>query len=99
MAVFFIFIVPQYKNIASFVFSILNSMKSQTDTFYKSIKFFGITVLLMFAGPGAIYEAFKNQEHPLYIPVLVVGFIFSIGAVIMLFRSLKLMMRAIFNDK
>ncbi len=52
---------------------------TQSDSFYKSIKFFGLTVLLMFSGPGAIYEAFKNENHPLYLPVLILGFILSLG--------------------
>ena len=71
----------------------------QTDSFYKSIKFFGITVLLMFTGPGAIYEAFKNENHPLYLPVLILGFILSVAAMGLFYYSLRLMMTAIFGKK
>ena len=72
---------------------------TQTDSFYKSIKFFGITVLLMFTGPGAIYEAFKNENHPLYLPVLILGFILSVAAMGLFYYSLRLMMIVIFGKK
>ncbi len=74
-------------------------MSQQSNSFYKSIKYFGLTVLLMFSGPGAIYEAFKNKEHPLYLPVLIIGFILCIGAMSLFYYSLRLMMTAIFGNK
>lgn len=75
-------------------------MKSSTDEiFSKSIKFFFCTILLMFCGPFTIYEAFKNQNHPFYIPVLILGAILSIGAIAIGFYSLKLLMTAIFGKK
>lgn len=40
---------------------------------YKGIKTLGFTLLLMFTGPVIIHSAFKNQDHVLYIPVLIVG--------------------------
>ncbi|MDO6490786.1 MAG: DUF6095 family protein [Cellulophaga sp.] len=72
---------------------------TQSDSFYKSIKFFGLTILLMFSGPGAIYEAFKNENHPLYLPVLILGFILSLAAMGLFLYSLRLMMHAIFGNK
>lgn len=74
-------------------------MSGKTNLFYKSIKHFGITVVLMFLGPIAIYEAFKNEGHPMYWPVLSTGILISIAAVAMLYYSLKLMMKAIFGEK
>lgn len=74
-------------------------MATKTDTFYKSIKHFGLTAVLMFLGPIVLYQAFKNEGHPMYWPVLITGILIAIAAVAMLYYSLKLMMKAIFGEK
>jgi len=53
------------------------------------IKTLIITVGMMFAAPFTIYEAFKNQEHPLYIPVLILGIILAILAIVFGFKGIK----------
>ena len=65
--------------------------------FFKSLKFFFYTVLLMFTAPVVIYEAFKNQQHPLYWPVLIVGILLALAAISMGFYSVKLLMDVIFD--
>ncbi len=67
--------------------------------FIKSLRSFFYTVLLMFLAPFVIYEAFKNQQHPLYWPVLILGLILAIAAVVMGFYSIKKLMDAIFDKK
>ena len=69
------------------------------QAFFKSLKFFSYTVLLMFTAPVVIYEAFKNQQHPLYWPVLIVGVLLAIAAISMGFYSVKLLMDAIFDKR
>ena len=41
-----------------------------------------VTLLLLFAGPVVLYQAFKNQDHPWYLPVLVVGGLLALGAIL-----------------
>ncbi len=41
----------------------------------KSLQYFAYTLMLMFGAPIVIYQAFKNQEHPFYWPVLIIGLI------------------------
>lgn len=65
----------------------------------KSLKFFAYTLLLMFTAPVVIYQAFKNQTHPLYWPVLIVGVILAIAAIGMGFYSIRQIMRAFFGKK
>ncbi|MFI2743423.1 DUF6095 family protein [Zhouia sp. PK063] len=64
----------------------------------KSLKMFAYTMLLMFTGPGIIYEAFKNQHHPFYLPVLILGFVVSIAAIVMGFLSLRTIMKSLFGN-
>jgi len=65
----------------------------------KGIKSFGYTVLAMFMGPFLIYEAFKNEGHPFYWPVLIFGISCAILAIYLGFRSVKIVMDAIFGEK
>lgn len=65
----------------------------------KGLKYIAYTVALMFTAPFAIYQAFKNQEHPLYIPVLIIGIVLAIAAISMGFYSIKLIMDALFGKK
>ena len=74
-------------------------MRTDKDLLVKSLKLFGYTVVFMFTAPYAIYQAFKNQEHPLYIPVLILGFLLAICAISFGFYSVKVLMDAIFGKK
>ncbi len=58
-----------------------------------------ITVLLMFSAPVVLYEAFKNQGHPFYYPVLIVGALLALGAVAMGFYGIKTLVDALFGPK
>ncbi|UOB17202.1 DUF6095 family protein [Abyssalbus ytuae] len=66
---------------------------------FKSFKYFSITALLMFIAPFIIWQAFKNQDHPFYLPVLIIGIITAILAIVMGFYSLKIILKSIFGDK
>ncbi len=76
-----------------------SGMKTNKELLLKGIKSLGYTVALMFTAPFTIYEAFKNEEHPLYLPVLILGFILAIAAVGMGFRSIKIIVDAVFGKK
>ncbi|MCF8715786.1 hypothetical protein JM658_13200 [Joostella atrarenae] len=69
------------------------------ELFFKSLKYFAYTVMLMFLAPTVIYQAFKNQTHPWYMPVLIIGIVLAIGAIAMGFYSLRVIMRSFFGDK
>ncbi|MDC6353639.1 MULTISPECIES: DUF6095 family protein [Robiginitalea] len=65
----------------------------------KGLQRLAYTLGLMFAGPIVLYQAFKNEDHPFYIPVLVVGAILAVGAVAMGFFSIKTLLDALFGGK
>lgn len=73
------------------------TVRTNKDVLIKGIKHFAYTILLMFMAPVVLWQAFKNQEHALYIPVLVLGIILAIAAIAMGFYSVKLVMDALFN--
>ncbi|MGS2738301.1 DUF6095 family protein [Sinomicrobium sp. M5D2P17] len=72
--------------------------RTDRKLFLKSLKYFAYTLMLMFGAPIIIYQAFKNQEHSFYWPVLILGLLAAIGAIVMAFISLRIMMRSFFGD-
>ncbi len=74
-------------------------MRTDKSLLIKGIKFLGYTVLLMFAAPFAIYQAFKNQGHPLYWPVLIIGLVLAVAAIAMGFYSIKTVMDSLFGKR
>ncbi len=74
-------------------------MSTNKKLLAKSIKLFSVTLFLMFTGPTILYQAFRNQEHPFYLPVLIAGIIFSIGAIALGFYSLRVLLTVLFGKK
>lgn len=63
----------------------------------KGIKLMAGSLFCMFAGPTILHSAFKNQSHPYYIPVLIVGLLVAAAAIYLGFRGIKKIMDAMFN--
>ncbi|UCD61038.1 MAG: hypothetical protein JSV59_00215 [Flavobacteriaceae bacterium] len=72
-------------------------MKTNKELLIKGVKYLVYTLVLMFTAPVVLFQAFKNTEHSFYIPVLIVGFILAIAAIIMGFYSIKVLMAGIFT--
>ncbi len=75
------------------------SLKTDKVLLVKGLKRLAITVMLMFTGPVVLYQAFKNQDHPFYIPVLVIGALIALGAIVMGFLGIKTLVDALFGKK
>lgn len=63
----------------------------------KGIKFMAGALPLAFLGPVVLFSTFKNQDHPWFIPILVLGILAMIGAIFLLFKGLNTIMKALFD--
>lgn len=72
--------------------------RTNKEKLAKGIRFLAISLVLIFLGPSIIFSAFKNQEHPLYIPILILGIIIALGAMLMIFLGIKKTVNAFFDD-
>jgi len=72
-------------------------MKTNKELLIKGVKYLAYTLVLMFTAPVVLFQAFKNTEHSFYLPVLIVGFILAIAAIVMGFYSIKVLMDGIFT--
>lgn len=73
-------------------------MHTNKEKLLKGIKLMGGTLLLLVTAPIVLNSSFKNQDHPLFIPVLGIGIILFIAAIYFGFKGIKMLMRALFND-
>ncbi len=74
-------------------------MRTNKDILVKGVKQLGYTVMLMFLAPIVIWQAFKNEYHPFYWPVLIIGILLAIAAIGMGFKGIKTIMNSMFGKK
>ena len=67
--------------------------------FKKSLKRLLYFLFFAFSGPITIYQAFKNREHHLYIPVLIIGLILFFLAIFNGFRGVKILENSFLGQK
>lgn len=75
----------------------METKKTNKELLFKGIKIMGISLLMMFLGPTIFYIANSNQEKPLYIPLLIISLIICIGAIIVAFKGLSVLLEGIFH--
>lgn len=63
----------------------------------KGLKFLGIALPLSLIGPSVLFTAFNNQHHPWYIPVLIIGLLALIAAMILMFKGILTIVKAVFD--
>tara|TARA_B100001250_G_scaffold41322_1_gene32681 strand:- start:398 stop:622 length:225 start_codon:yes stop_codon:yes gene_type:complete len=67
--------------------------------FKKSLKRLLYFLFFAFSGPITIYQAFKNKEHHLYIPILIIGLILFFLAIFNGFKGIKILENSFLGQK
>ncbi|PZR12168.1 MAG: hypothetical protein DI539_20285 [Flavobacterium psychrophilum] len=63
----------------------------------KGIRYLSGALPLFFLGPVVIHSSFKNQAHPMFIPVLGLGIITCITGILLMFLGIKTIMKSLFD--
>jgi hypothetical protein len=63
----------------------------------KGIRYLAGALPLAFIGPSVLYSAFNNQDHPLYIAVLIFGCIACIASILLMFKGITTIVKSLFN--
>jgi hypothetical protein len=66
---------------------------------FRGIRAMAYAIVLAFIGPTVLTSAFKNQEHPLYIPVLGVAILMCTASIVIGFWAIRLMVKGLFNEE
>ncbi|GAA4326114.1 DUF6095 family protein [Pontixanthobacter gangjinensis] len=61
------------------------------------IKYLAGALPLAMIGPSVLYNAFNNQEHPLYIPVLIFGLLATFASIFLIFKGIMTIIKALFD--
>ena len=67
--------------------------------FQKGLKRMTVFLFCCFLGPVIVHQAFKNQEHPLYYPVLIIGLSIMVIAIYYGFLAVKTMINALLGER
>ncbi|WP_424494302.1 DUF6095 family protein [Salinimicrobium sp. GXAS 041] len=63
----------------------------------KGIKLMAASLPLAFIGPVVLFSSFKNQDHPYFIPVLILALLAMSGAILLMFLGIKKIMKSLFD--
>jgi len=74
-------------------------MKTDKELLVTGIKKLAYTVVLMFTAPVVIWQAFKNEGHIFYWPVLIIGIVLAMAAVFMGFKGISTIVDSLFGKK
>lgn len=67
--------------------------------FFRGLRSMAYAIVLAFVGPTVLNSAFKNQEHPFYIPVLGIAILMCAAAIALGFWGIKLMVKGLFDEE
>ena len=76
----------------------LNPITMNKELLFKGLQRLFMALLMAFTGPVIYSSALKNQEHPLFIPVLVVGVGLCFAAIFFGFKGIRLLVKGFFNE-
>ncbi|MCH1471201.1 MAG: DUF6095 family protein [Flavobacteriaceae bacterium] len=68
------------------------------ELLFKGLSRLFIAILFAFTGPVIYTSAVRNEDHPFFIPVLGLGLIACILAILYGFRGIKLLVKGFFNE-
>lgn len=63
----------------------------------KGIKYLAAALPLLFLGPVVITSAFKNEKHPLFVYVLILGILISLAAMFLIFKGINTVLKSLFD--
>ncbi len=63
----------------------------------KGIKYLAAALPLLFLGPVVITSAFKNEKHPLYVYVLILGILIALAAMFLIFKGINTVLKSLFD--
>ena len=72
-------------------------MGTNNSVLSKGVKYLAGSLPLIFLGPVVITSAFKNENHPLYVYVLVLGIIIALAAMFLIFKGITTVLKSLFD--
>lgn len=74
-------------------------MATDKKILMKGIKYMGWALPMFFIGPVVIHSSFKNEGHPMFIPILGMGIVICISGMLLMFLGLRTIMKSLFDHE
>ena len=72
-------------------------MATNKSILAKGVKYLAGALPLLFLGPVVITSAFKNEKHPLYVYVLILGILIALAAMFLIFKGINTVLKSLFD--
>ena len=73
-------------------------MATDKKILVKGLTRLGWALPMFFLGPVIIHSSFKNEGHPMFIPVLGIGIIICLAAMLLMFMGIRTIMKSLFDN-
>lgn len=73
-------------------------MATDKKILVKGLTKLGWALPMFFLGPVVIHSSFKNEGHPMFIPILGIGIIICIAAMFLMFMGIRTIMKSLFDN-
>lgn len=73
-------------------------MATDKKILVKGLSKLGWALPMFFLGPVVIHSSFNNEGHPMFIPILGVGIIICIAAMLLMFMGIRTIMKSLFDN-
>ncbi len=77
----------------------MKTKSTDKEVLVKGIKFMGIAIFLMFAGPTLLHLVLSNKDKGFYIPLLGIAIIICILAIYFAFKGINTILDSLFKSK
>ena len=74
-------------------------MATDKKILMQGITYLGWALPFMGIGPLVLFNAFQNQKHPFFIPVLGIGIIICACAVLLAFKGINTIVKSLFEHE
>lgn len=74
-------------------------MATNKSVLAKGVKYLAGALPLLFLGPVVITSAFKNEKHPLYVYVLILGILIALAAMFLIFKGINTVLKSLFDTE
>lgn len=72
-------------------------MATNKSVLAKGVKYLAGALPLLFLGPVVITSAFKNEKHPLFVYVLILGILIALAAMFLIFKGINTVLKSLFD--
>lgn len=64
----------------------------------KGLRYLAVALPLAFIGPSIIYFGFGNRDKPMFLILLIVGFIIAVACMLFIFRGIQTIMKGLYDE-